>query len=54
MEEQKKRKHSIIISKTTGCAMQVQELLGNGFQEIIIQRSIAIEMQETGLQLWNY
>ncbi len=30
--------------------MQVHSTLGNGFQEVIYQRSLAIEMQETGLQ----
>ncbi len=29
--------------------MQVHSALGNGFQEIIYQRSLAIEMQENGL-----
>ena len=30
--------------------MQVHTELGNGFQEVIYQRSLAYEMQETGLQ----
>ena len=30
--------------------MQVHSVLGNGFQEVIYQRSLAIEMQEAGLQ----
>ena len=32
-----------------GCAMQVHRTLGSGFQEIIYQRALAIEMQLTGL-----
>src|SRR5690349_3580391 len=50
MEEQEKLHYSTITSKIIGCAMQVHTTLGNGFQEVIYQRSLAIEMQETGLQ----
>jgi GxxExxY protein len=32
-----------------GLAMQVHRTLGNGFQEVIYQRSLAIEMQYAGL-----
>ena len=35
--------------KIIGCAMQVHSTLGNGFQEIIYQRALAIEMQKQGL-----
>jgi GxxExxY protein len=35
--------------KIIGCAMQVHRVLGNGFQEVIYQRAIAIEMQKQGL-----
>ncbi len=31
-------------SKIIGCAMTVHILLGNGFQEVIYQRALAIEM----------
>jgi GxxExxY protein len=32
-----------------GCAMNVHSELGNGFQEVIYQRSLAIEMKNQGL-----
>jgi GxxExxY protein len=31
-----------------GCAMNVHSELGNGFQEVIYQRSLAIEMKNQG------
>lgn len=36
--------------KIIGCAMQVHRVLGNGFQEVIYQRSLAIEMRLEGLE----
>jgi GxxExxY protein len=36
--------------KIIGCAMQVHRVLGNGFQEVIYQRSLAIEMRYVGLE----
>ena len=35
--------------KIIGCAMKVHNTLGNGFQEVIYQRSLAIEMRREGL-----
>ena len=35
--------------KIIGCAMQVHRELGNGFQEVIYQRCLAIEMTFQGL-----
>lgn len=32
-----------------GCAMQVHNILGNGFQEVIYQRCLAIELEQAGL-----
>jgi GxxExxY protein len=39
-EEQDKITHSVI-----GCAMEVHSTLGNGFQEVIYQRALEIEMK---------
>ncbi|MBK0403001.1 GxxExxY protein [Adhaeribacter sp. BT258] len=33
-----------------GCAMKVHATLGNGFQEVIYQRALAIEMEKAGLK----
>jgi GxxExxY protein len=35
--------------KINGCAMKVHSTLGNGFQEIIYQRCLAIELEKAGL-----
>jgi GxxExxY protein len=35
--------------KIIGCAMKVHSTLGNGFQEVIYQRAMAIEMRKQGL-----
>ena len=35
--------------KIIGCAMQVHSTLGNGFQEVIYQRALAIELSYQGL-----
>ena len=40
-----KYKYSELTSKIIGCAMSVHKSLGNGFQEVIYQRALAIEMQ---------
>jgi len=34
-----------LIYKIIGCAMKVHTTLGNGFQEVIYQRALAIEMK---------
>lgn len=46
MEEQlyKELTHTII-----GCAMKVHGTLGNGFQEVIYQRCLAIELEKAGV-----
>lgn len=38
-----------ITHKIIGCAMQVHRTLGNGFQEVIYQRALAIELTLEGL-----
>ena len=42
-------KYEAITHKIIGCAMKVHSTLGNGFQEVIYQRALAIEMQKQGL-----
>ena len=42
-------KHDDITRKIIGCAMRVHSALGNGFQEVIYQRSLDIEMTLEGL-----
>ncbi|AFY96265.1 GxxExxY protein [Chamaesiphon minutus] len=42
-------KHSDLTGKIIGCAMEVHGYIGNGFQEVIYQRALALEMQERGL-----
>ena len=38
-------KYSELTSKIIGCAMEVHKRLGNGFQEVIYQRALEIEMR---------
>lgn len=42
-------KYSELTSKIIGCAMNVHKALGNGFQEVIYQRALAIEMGMAGI-----
>jgi len=42
-------KYSEITSRIIGCAIIVHTELGNGFQEVIYQRALEIEMTITGL-----
>ncbi len=45
----KEYKHSALTSNIIGCAMTVHTELGNGFQEVIYQRALEIEMAENGI-----
>jgi GxxExxY protein len=42
-------KYSDLTAKIIGCAMRVHSALGNGFQEVIYQRALEIEMTDEGL-----
>ncbi|MBB6108565.1 GxxExxY protein [Mucilaginibacter lappiensis] len=42
-------KYSDLTGKIIGCAMKVHSALGSGFQEVIYQRALAIEMEKQGL-----
>jgi GxxExxY protein len=44
-DEVNKLTHSII-----GCAMTVHNTLGNGFQEVIYQRALSIELNTNGIE----
>lgn len=37
-------KYSDLTSKVIGCAMRVHSILGNGFQEVIYQRALKMEL----------
>jgi len=43
-------KYEDITKRIIGCAMKVHSFLGNGFQEVIYQRALEIEMNLDGLQ----
>ena len=44
MHVNEKYKHSELTSKIIGCAIEVHKYLGNGFQEVVYQRALAIEL----------
>ena len=43
-------KHQEITEKIIGCAFEVHTVLGNGFQEVIYQRALALELESDGVQ----
>ena len=43
-------KYAEITEKVIGCAFRVHATLGNGFQEVIYQRALEIEMWKAGLR----
>jgi GxxExxY protein len=43
-------KYADLTRQIIGCAMQVHSQLGNGFQEVIYQRALEIEMTLCGLE----
>ena len=44
-----KYKYSKLTETIIGCAMEVHKILGNGFQEVIYQRALEMEMNLQGL-----
>ena len=42
-------KHGKITEKIIGAALEVHRFLGNGFQEVIYQRALALELARVGL-----
>ena len=45
----REHKYSALTGKIIGCAMTVHSALGNGFQEVIYQRALGIEMADQGV-----
>lgn len=43
-------KHKELTYKIIGCAMEVHNHLGNGFQEVVYQRALSIEMKMQGIE----
>ncbi|MBN9482843.1 MAG: GxxExxY protein [Bacteroidetes bacterium 43-93] len=43
-------KYSELTGKIIGCALNVHKALGNGFQEVIYQRALAIEMTDENIR----
>jgi len=43
-------KYSALTEKIIGCAIEVHKILGNGFQEVIYQRALEMEMNLQGLK----
>ena len=46
---QQELKYSELTGKIIGCAFEVHKFLGNGFQEVIYQRALSIELKNIGL-----
>jgi len=42
-------KYSDTTQRVIGCAMRVHAALGNGFQEVIYQRALAIELEQSSI-----
>jgi GxxExxY protein len=42
-------KYSAITAKIIGCAFEVHNTLGNGFQEVIYQRALEFEFKEKNI-----
>ncbi|CAG5068581.1 hypothetical protein DYBT9623_01312 [Dyadobacter sp. CECT 9623] len=43
-------KHSDLTGRIIGCAMEVHRYLGNGFQEVVYQRALSIELEMNGIK----
>lgn len=43
-------KHKDITEKIIGAAIEVHKFLGNGFQEVVYQRALAVEMRRARLE----
>jgi len=45
-----KEEQNEITRKIIGCAMEVHKILGNGFQEVVYQRALSVEMNLQGIE----
>ncbi len=50
IEIMKELKNGALTEKIIGCAMKVHSALGNGFQEVIYQRALEMEMYDNGIK----
>ena len=41
--------YSDVTGSVIGCAIEVHSILGTGFQEVVYQRALAVEMESRGL-----
>jgi GxxExxY protein len=48
--ENQEFKYNELTQKIIGCAMKVHSFLGNGFQEVIYQRALALEFRNAGIE----
>ncbi|KAA3631648.1 MAG: GxxExxY protein [Bacteroidetes bacterium] len=46
-------KHQDLSYAIIGCAMTVHQILGNGFQEVIYQRALALELEREGISYFR-
>ena len=49
MNSQKETPYNDLTGRVIGCAMEVHRTLGNGFQEVIYQRALAVELELNGI-----
>ena len=43
-------KYSDLTGRIIGCAMEVHRYLGTGFQEVVYQRALSIELEMNGIK----
>jgi GxxExxY protein len=48
--DESKHPDSPLTRKIIGCAMRVHSTLGNGFQEVVYQRALEMELKNMGIQ----
>ena len=48
--DESKHPDSPLTRKIIGCAMHVHSAMGNGFQEVVYQRSLEVEFQDSGIE----